>query len=91
MIEHPDWYEMGCSIKKPKTTILGQSIDIWMGKEDKGSMLDGFAKKHNRRFFVIPAKAGILEFQKVINRLDTRFRGYDDFLRVHQWLKDLRV
>ena len=43
---------------------------------------------------VIPAKAGIQEFQKVTNRLDTRFapslgllrtsRGYDDFLRVHQ-------
>ncbi len=28
---------------------------------------------------VIPAEAGIQEFQVVTNPLDTRFRGYDDF------------
>ena len=28
---------------------------------------------------VIPAKAGIQDFLKVTSRLDTRFRGYDDF------------
>ena len=51
------------------------------------SLNDGLAKKHNLLFSVIPAKAGIQEFQKHTNRLDTRFRGYDDFLRVHhKWL-----
>ncbi len=43
-------------------------------------------KKRKSRFLVIPAEAGIQEFQKVINRLDTRFRGYDDYLRMHQCL-----
>jgi len=30
---------------------------------------------------VIPAQAGIQEFLAVTKPLDTRFRGYDDFLR----------
>jgi hypothetical protein len=46
-------------------------------------LIDGLAKKRNRRFSVIPAKAGIQEFHKVTNRLDTRFRGYGDYLRMH--------
>jgi hypothetical protein len=40
------------------------------------------------QLFVIPAQAGIQEFNSVANRLDTRFRGYDDFLLVHQGATD---
>jgi hypothetical protein len=32
----------------------------------------------------IPAEAGIKYFQDLPRILDTRFRGYDDFLRVRQ-------
>ena len=74
-----------CSCKSPDVAIpvelLSRNPLIF-----QYSKTDGLDKKHNRRFFVIPAKAGIQEFQKVTNRLDTRFRGYDDFLRVHQKL-----
>jgi len=45
---------------------------------------DGFAKNHISQLNVIPAQAGIQEFQRITNRLDTRFHGYDGFLRVHQ-------
>ena len=46
--------------------------------------IDGLVKSLKRRFSVIPAKAGIQSFQLVISFLDSRFRGSDDFLRVHQ-------
>ncbi len=37
-----------------------------------------------KQFFVIPVKTGIQSFQVVTCFLDTRFRGYDDFLRMYQ-------
>jgi hypothetical protein len=36
------------------------------------------------QLFVIPAKAGIQQFQKVKNTLDSGFHRRDDFLRDHQ-------
>jgi hypothetical protein len=36
-------------------------------------------------FFVIPAKAGIQCFQRLMADLDPGFRRGDDFLRDHQW------
>ncbi len=39
-------------------------------------------------FPVIPAQAGIQEFQVSKTPLDTRFRGYDDFLQVHHISKN---
>jgi hypothetical protein len=52
---------------------------------------DGFAKSHNSQLFVIPAQAGIQEFKIVTNWLDTRLRGYDDFLRAHHFLLSRKV
>jgi len=40
-------------------------------------------------FFVIPAKAGIQCFQKLITDLDPGFRRGDDFLRDHQFYDKL--
>jgi len=45
---------------------------------------DDLVKSLKMRFFVIPAKAGILYFQKLINTLDSGFHRSDDFLRSHQ-------
>jgi len=36
-------------------------------------------------FSVIPAKAGIQYFQRLINTLDSGFHRSDDFLRNHQF------
>ncbi len=51
-------------------------------------MKDGIAKVEKNLICVIPAQAGIQEFKVVINHLDTRFGGYDDFLRIHQIMKE---
>jgi len=45
-----------------------------------------FRKIYYFQLFVIPAQAGIQEIMTVTNTLDTRFRGYDDFLQLHQWV-----
>jgi hypothetical protein len=37
------------------------------------------------RFSVIPAKAGIQYYQRLINTLDSGFHRSDDFLRNHQF------
>jgi hypothetical protein len=47
--------------------------------------LDTFVKSQKNLISVIPAQAGIQEFQPVTKPLDTRFRGYDDFLREHEF------
>jgi hypothetical protein len=47
-------------------------------------MVDGFAKRREMLSPVIPAKAGIQCFLMVGLGLDSRLRGNDDFLRVHQ-------
>ncbi|OEU63630.1 MAG: hypothetical protein BA867_07280 [Desulfobacterales bacterium S5133MH16] len=49
-------------------------------------ILDGFVKRQKTSFFVIPAKAGIQCFQKLMTDLDPGFRRGDDFLRGHQFL-----
>jgi hypothetical protein len=41
-------------------------------------------KSLKSHFSVIPAKAGIQEFQQITFYLDTRFHGYDDLLLIHQ-------
>jgi hypothetical protein len=46
--------------------------------------IDGLVKSQKTSFFVIPAKAGIQCFQKLITDLDPGFRRGDDFLRVSQ-------
>jgi ubiquinone/menaquinone biosynthesis C-methylase UbiE len=45
---------------------------------------DALVKSQKPPFFVIPAKAGIQCFQKLMCDLDPGFRRGDDFLRVHQ-------
>jgi hypothetical protein len=42
---------------------------------------DELVKSQKTSFFVIPAKAGIQCFQKLITDLDPGFRRGDDFLR----------
>jgi hypothetical protein len=44
-------------------------------------MLDKLVKSPFWPFYVIPAEAGIPSYQDILSILDTRFRGYDDFLR----------
>ena len=46
--------------------------------------LDKLVKSQKTSFFVIPAKAGIQCFQKLMTDLDPGLRRGDDFLRVHQ-------
>ncbi len=46
--------------------------------------VDGFVKNLKKCFFVIPVETGIQSFQIVTRFLDSRFRGNDDFLRLHQ-------
>jgi len=43
--------------------------------------IDALVKSQKTSFFVIPAKAGIQCFQKLITDLDPGFRRGDDFLR----------
>jgi hypothetical protein len=45
---------------------------------------DELVKSHRKPIFVIPAKAGIQEHQRLINCLDPGFRRGDNFLQVHQ-------
>jgi len=45
---------------------------------------DGFVKSRILPLFVIPMKMGIQYFQTVTQFMDSRLRGNDDFLRVHQ-------
>jgi len=47
-------------------------------------IVDKLVKSQKISFFVIPAKAGIQSFQKLMPDLDPGFRRGDDFLRVHQ-------
>ncbi len=58
-------------------------------KQDKIKMrllnIDNLVKSQKTPFFVIPAKAGIQCFQKLMTDLDPGFRRGDDFLRVHQY------
>ena len=46
--------------------------------------VDGLVKSRKVLFSVIPAKAGIQCFQKLMTVLDPGFRRGDDFLRDHQ-------
>ena len=46
--------------------------------------LDKLVKSQKTSFSVIPAKAGIQCFQRVMTDLDPGFRRGDDFLRSHQ-------
>ena len=46
--------------------------------------IDAFVKSQKTSFFVIPAKAGIQCFQKLMTDLDPGFRRGDDFLRGRQ-------
>ena len=43
------------------------------------------AKRSKTRIHVIPVKTGIQELQQLSRALDTRFRGYDKFLRDYQF------
>jgi len=52
----------------------------------RGVNSDGLVKSQKAPVFVIPAKAGIQCFQKLMNDLDPGFRRGDDFLRAHQLL-----
>ncbi len=45
---------------------------------------DSLVKSQKTSFFVIPAKAGIQCFQKLMTDLDPGFRRGDDFLRGRQ-------
>ena len=47
---------------------------------------DSLVKSQKTSFFVIPAKAGIQCFQKLMTDLDPGFRRGDDFLRGRQLL-----
>ena len=49
------------------------------------SNIDGFVKCTHLLSFVIPAKAGIQCFQKLMTALDPGFRRGDDFLRHYQY------
>jgi hypothetical protein len=44
----------------------------------------GFVKELKILLFVIPAKAGIQSFQRLINTLDSGLRRSDDFLQSHR-------
>ena len=46
-------------------------------------MFDGLVLSQNIAISVIPVETGIQCFQAVTYILDTRFRGYDNFLRGH--------
>jgi len=45
---------------------------------------DDLVKSRNTIYFVIPVKTGIQYLRCVTLFLDSRLRGNDDFLRVHQ-------
>jgi len=46
--------------------------------------IDGFVKSPKTLFFVIPAKAGIQEYQGLLDPGFRRGDDFNDFLRVHQ-------
>jgi hypothetical protein len=46
--------------------------------------IDDLVKSLKMRLPVIPAKAGIQYFQRLINTLDSSFHRSDNFLRIHQ-------
>ena len=47
-------------------------------------IIDGLVKSLKNRILVIPVKTGIQCFLIVKIKMDSRFRGNDNFLRVHQ-------
>jgi hypothetical protein len=49
---------------------------------------DSLVKSQKTSFFVIPAKAGIQCFQKLMTGLDPGFSRGDDFLRGRQYWKN---
>jgi hypothetical protein len=51
------------------------------------SNLDELVKSPKALFSVIPAKAGIQLFQRIVKSLDSGFHRSDDFLRNHQFLQ----
>jgi len=52
--------------------------------EISSSNYDDLVKSRKTANDVIPAKAGIQEFQRITNALDPGFRRGDDFLRERQ-------
>jgi hypothetical protein len=44
----------------------------------------GLVTTRKQYYFVIPVKTGIQYFQLVVKALDTRLRGHDELLHVHQ-------
>jgi hypothetical protein len=58
-------------------------------KKNQSPKVDGLVITRKRLYLVIPVKTGIQSFQQVIKILDTRLRGYDELLHIHQsWLKN---
>jgi len=54
--------------------------------------IDAFVKSHQTPLLVIPAKAGIQEFQEVLDPGFRRGDGFRDFSRVHQdWSNGVMV
>ena len=49
------------------------------GSIPQTKVIMGRAAKMNEVYFVIPAKAGIQEFQQRSDKLDSRLHGNDDF------------
>ena len=66
------WFFYGADWFLPLTLNIGHTND------------DNLVKSQKTPFFVIPAKAGIQCFQKLMTDLDPGFRRVDDFLRSRQ-------
>jgi hypothetical protein len=57
---------------------------VWEQILGYNTNIDDLVKSLKLPIFVIPAKAGIQYFQRLINTLDSGFHRSDDFLRKHQ-------
>jgi len=65
-------------------SLASLQIVVFLSKNIIYIHIDGLVKSRQILFSVIPAKAGIQCFQRLITDLDPGFRRGDDFLRVHQ-------
>ena len=83
------WPRPGFSLRRIPRLMSRQGGHIrskWqLGAEllQKFFIFDGLVKSRKIPFFVIPAKAGIQCFQKLMTDLGPGFRRGDDFLRMH--------
>ncbi len=64
---------------------------LWVMQKNKSIAYSLVSQMLKKRFFVIPVKTGIQSFLVVACALDTRLRGYDDFLQNHKFFTMLKT